>query len=142
MHINILITSAEADECKIAKNADTALAKPRYNQKRPITYSCTSGNSSTEHEVHVLSVYEVINTSPPKAGNATVNIIGRGSSDKPIILVLGSSEPVNWILQLTACITISKVILVSRKKEVKNHRDHFSYEDLAAIMSVRLKDNI
>ena len=68
---------------------------------------------STQYEVHVLSVYEVINRRPPVAGNAAVNIVSRGRSDRPIILVLGSYEPVNWILNLPADITISKVIVVS-----------------------------
>ncbi len=70
-------------------------------------------DSSTQYEVHILSVYEVTNRRPPRAGDATVNIISHGRSDRPIILVLGSYEPVNWILNLPANITISKVILVS-----------------------------
>lgn len=61
-----------------------------------------------------MSVYEGNrHTRPPSAGDTNVNIIGGGKSDKPIILVLGSYEPVNWILNLPADITISKVILVS-----------------------------
>ena len=79
-------------------------------------------SSSRQYEVHVLSVYEVINRRPPKAGDAIVNIISRGKSDRPIILVLGSYEPVNWILNLPANVTISKVILVSK------HPDHFGYK--------------
>ena len=58
-------------------------------------------------------MYEVINRRPPTAGNAIVNIVSRGKSKSPIVLVLGSYEPVNWILKLPAGISISKVILVS-----------------------------
>ena len=95
-------------------SSTTALAKARYNnQQRHPTYSCTPGNSSTQYEVHVLSVYEVINRRPPTAGNANVNIFSRGQSNRPIVLVLASYEPVNWILNLPAGISISKVILVS-----------------------------
>ena len=46
------------------------------------------------------------------AHNAVVNIVNRGNSTRPIILVLGSDEPVNWILNLPGGLTISKVILV------------------------------
>jgi len=84
-------------------------------------------SSSIQYEVHVLTVYEVINRRPPKAGDAIVNIISRGKSDRPIILVLGSYEPVNWILNSPAGITISKVILVSKQQELNNHRDHSKY---------------
>ena len=108
------ISLANAYGCKILANSDKAFAKPQYN-KQPARkiYSCTPGNSSSQYEVHVLSVYEVINRRPPSAGDATVNIVSRGRSERPVILVLGSYEPVNWILNLSANITISKVILVS-----------------------------
>ena len=108
------IVSADAYGCKIEVNSATALAKPRYNnQQRQTTYSCTPDSSSTQYEVHVLSVYEVINRRPPTAGNAIVNIVSRGKSKRPIVLVLGSYEPVNWILNLPAGISISNVVLVS-----------------------------
>ncbi len=117
---NSLISLADAYGCKIVLDADTALAKPRYNsQQRQSIYSCTPDSSSTQYEVHVLSVYEVINRRPPKAGDAIVNIISQGSSDRPIILVLGSYEPVNWILNLQPGIKISKVILVSTQVHVR-----------------------
>ena len=114
------ISLADAYGCKIAVNADTSLAKPLYNNQPQKTYSCAPGNSSNQYEVHVLSVYEVINRRPPTAGDATVNIISREKSDRQIILVLGSYEPVNWILNTGAGITISKVILVSTRQELKD----------------------
>ena len=107
-------------------NSATALAKARYNnQQRPTTYSCTPGSSSTQYEVHILSVYEAeaIHRRPPVGENADVNIVSRGKPNRPIVLVLASYEPVNWILNLPSGISISKVILVStfahheRKKE-------------------------
>ncbi len=112
--------SADVHECKIVVSAhDTALAKPQYNnQPRRTFYSCTPDNDSTQYKVHILSVYEVINRRPPKAGDATVNIISWGKEDRPIILILGSYEPVNWILNLPANLTISKVILVSTQLRV------------------------
>ena len=111
---NFFISSADAYGCKIEVNSATALAKPNNQQQQGYsTYSCTPSSSSTQYEVHVLSVYEVINRRPPTAGNANVNIVSRGQSNRPIVLVLASYEPVNWILHLPVGISISKVILVS-----------------------------
>ena len=91
-------------------NADTALAKPRYNGGHAI-YSCTPGNSSTQYEVHVLAMHET----PGRTGHATVNIISHGKSNRSIVLVLGSYQPVNWILSLPSNVSISKVVLVSTR---------------------------
>ena len=124
---NCFISTADAYGCRIEVNSATALAKPNNQQQQGYsTYSCTPSSSSTQYEVHVLSVYEVTNRRPPTAGNANVNIASRGQSNRPIVLVLGSYEPVNWILNLPAGISISKVILVStfahhELKEKKNH---------------------
>ena len=94
-----LLSLADAHGCRMEINSNKSLAKPRYNnQPTQTVYSCTLRNSSTEYEVHVLSVYEVINIRPPSAGDATVNIVSGGQSGRPIVLVLVSSEPVNWIL--------------------------------------------
>ena len=56
-----------------------------------------------------------MHTRPPVGSDATVDIISRERSDRPIILVLVSHERVKWILNLPSGITISKVILVSTK---------------------------
>ena len=112
------ISPADTKGCKISVDAATSLGKPQYNnQPQQPTYSCTPGSSnSSQYEVHVLSVYEVINRRPPTAGDATVNIFSGGRSDRPLVLVLASYEPVNWILKLPSDVTISRVILVSRQK--------------------------
>ena len=112
------ISSADTKGCKISVDAATSLGKPQYNnQPRQPTYSCTPGSSSfSQYEVHVLSVYEVINRRPPTAGDATVNIFSGGRPDRPLVLVLVSYEPVNWILKLPSDVTISRVILVRTQK--------------------------
>ena len=112
------MSPADTKGCKISVDAATSLGKPQYNnQPRQPTYSCTPGSSSSsQYEVHVLSVYEVINRRPPTAGDATVNIFSGGRSDRPLVLVLASYEPVNWILKLSSDVTISRVILVSRQQ--------------------------
>ena len=75
-----------------------------------------------------MSVYEGNrHTRPPSAGDTNVNIISSGQSDRPIVLVFASYEPVNWILNLTAGIAISKVILVSTPKE-QNQRNQSRFE--------------
>ena len=118
--VDFLMSLADAHGCRIQLNTDTALAKPLYNNQKPTSiYSCAPGNSSPRYEVHVLAMYEGNrHTRPPTAGDTTVNIVNR--SDRPIILVLGSYEPVNWILSLPADIVISKVILVSTPQELKS----------------------
>ena len=117
------ISSADTKDCKISVDANTALGKPRYNnQLQKPTYSCTPGSSSSsQYEVHVLSVYEVISRRPPTAGDATVNIFSGGRSDRPLVLVLASYEPVNWILKLPADITINRVILVRTQHRLTDH---------------------
>ena len=108
------LSLADAFGCRIEVYSNTALGKPQYNNQPPRQiYSCTPGSSSTQYEVHVLSVYEVVNTRPPSAGNAAVNIVSDGQSGRAIVLVFVSYHPVNWILNLPAGVTISKVILVS-----------------------------
>ena len=118
------LSLADAFGCRIEVYSNTALGKPQYNYQPPRQiYSCTPGSSSPQFEVHVLSVYQVINTRPPSAGDAAVNIVSGGQSGRPIVLVFASYEPVNWILNLPAGVTISKVILVSLGPELKptNH---------------------
>ena len=112
---------ANAYSCRIQVNTGTALAKPQSNSQQPQTiFSCTPEDSSAQYEVHVLSVYEASNRRPSSAGNVTVNIVSSGRSDRPIVLVLASYEPVNWILNLPAGITISRVILVSTTNQIKS----------------------
>ena len=86
---NFLYLSANAYGCRIEVNTGAASLPPHT------IYSCTPANSSPQYEVHVLSVFEVINRRPPSAGDVTVNVVSRGRSDRLIILVLGSYEPVN-----------------------------------------------
>ena len=104
-------------------NTDTTIATPQYNSQPQNTYSCKPSNRSTQYEVHVLSVYEAnhVHTRPPVGSDATVNIVRRGRSERPIILVLVSYEPINWILNLLAGITISKAILVSNQQSRENY---------------------
>ena len=85
-------------------------------------YSCTPGSSSKLYEVHVLSQASVpgIKHIPPVPKNVTVKIISLGKSIRPIVLVLGCNfDVVNWILDLPADITVSKVILVGTQTELK-----------------------
>ena len=70
-----------------------------------------------------MSVYEGNrHTRPPSAGDTNVNILSGNQSGRAIVLVFASYEPVNWILNLPAGITISKVILVSIREKHLNQR--------------------
>jgi hypothetical protein len=110
-HLNkqLFLPLADAYGCKIVSNSDT-------------TYSCTPDNSSAKYEIHVLAVYEA-------SGTANVNMNSRGESNRPIILVLVSYEPVNWVLNIPPDIIINTVILVSTKhvKEVSQFLCGHSY---------------
>jgi hypothetical protein len=100
----LFLTLADAYGCKIVSNSDT-------------TYTCTPDNSSPKYEIHVLAVYEVTSSrySTAATAKAMVDIINRGKSNRPIILVLVSYEPVNWVLNIPSGVTIGKGILVSTK---------------------------
>ena len=114
--INIIFPFALADAygCKIVSNADTAMGTPLSTRRKLGTiYSCTPDSSSSQYEVHVLYVYQVTSRRPSTTDKAKVNIISRGKSNKPIVLVLVSYRPANWVLNIPSNVTISKVILVS-----------------------------
>ena len=98
-------------------------------------YSCSPDNSSSQYEVHVLAVYVV-----PNAGNARVNIISRGKSNRPIVLVLVSYEPVKWILNIPSDITISKIILVSTKSFQNLLRPYEIVQGLVRVLLCYCKD--
>ena len=119
-------------------NSDTALAKPNNQQQQGYSnYSCTPSNSSAQYEVHVLGVRRA--AIPPRAGNATVIIVSRGKSNRPIVLVLGSYEPVNWILNLPANISISRVILVGTfAQQVLKEKKQFHSETSRYITAIGL----
>ena len=87
------LSLADAFGCRIEVYSNTALSKPQYNNQPPRQiYCCTPGSSSTQYEVHVLSVYELVNTRQhtPSAGDAAVNIVSGGQSGRPIVLVFAS----------------------------------------------------
>ena len=109
-----IITLADAYGCKILPVAKTALGTPRFTggtlQK---LYSCVPANSSSQYEVHVLSVYKVANRRSSITAKAKVNIVSRGKSNRPIVLVLVSYRATNWFLNIPSNVTINKVILVS-----------------------------
>ena len=97
---NLFLNLADAYGCKIVSNSDT-------------TYTCSPDNSSPQYEVHVLAVYEVSSSRPSTAEKIKINIISPGKSNRPIVLVLISYRPANWVLNIPSDITICKVILVS-----------------------------
>ena len=102
LNIILFLILTDAYGCKIVSNSDT-------------TYTCSPDNSSSQYKVHVLAVYEVTSRRPSTADKAKISIISGGKCNRPIVLVLVSYEPVNWILNIPSDITICKVILVSTK---------------------------
>ncbi|XP_077996953.1 uncharacterized protein LOC144450235 [Glandiceps talaboti] len=112
--------------CEIQQNSPGKMALASFESDAlTIVYSCTGENS--DYEVHVLSNYEgnghtgfqIHNT-----GNTTVNIHG-SSSDTPIILVLASYEPVNWILNFDdSTVMVTQAILISYYVDESDVTDH------------------
>ncbi|XP_070546543.1 uncharacterized protein, partial [Ptychodera flava] len=108
----------KVDGCVIAIDDDDAAATYSFRGGASSggykVYSCRDENPS--NEVHVIGNYEgnghtgfrIHNT-----GTTQFNIQGRGNGN-PIILVLNSYEPVNWVLNFSDNdVVISKVVLIS-----------------------------
>ena len=75
-------------------------------------YSCVGGRGNSA-DVHVLGVYEGnVHTRPPTAGTMNVLVTSSPALTRPVILVVSSYEPVNWILDLPANLNVEKVIMV------------------------------
>jgi hypothetical protein len=102
-------------------------------------YSCCPENSSPQYEVHVLAVYGANSGGSSHAGIVTVNIISGGTSNRPVVLVLVNEEPVKWILIIPFHITISKVILVSRRNSISH--GFVSNFELMHVLQVTLTNN-
>lgn len=107
---------ASVGSCAIKLNAESPVGIPSYNGENTTrTYSCT-GNSACYYDVHVLSCYEArpdhgFGYHP--TGQSVVDISATGLSSRPIVLVLVSYEPVEWILNVPNQIAINTVIVVS-----------------------------
>ncbi|XP_072032084.1 uncharacterized protein [Amphiura filiformis] len=99
--------------CQIHQNGNTAAAHATYLGTEQDTYKCVTREPGRQ-SIHVLSVYEGnSHTRPPSAGNMDVTLETDSPSNKPVVLVLASYEPVRWILNVPDIIVIDEIILIS-----------------------------
>ena len=105
-----------ATKCQIERNSASAVGTPTFKGQSQTTYSCVA-NENCNYDVHVISNYEGeynygfdLETS---VGSSNVQLRVSGKSHKPLVLVLASYEPVNWILSIPQGVTIEKVLLVN-----------------------------
>ncbi|XP_070550008.1 uncharacterized protein [Ptychodera flava] len=99
--------------CKIRRGAENAAATGKLEgEPRDIyMYSCVDHGSNNDYEVHVIGVYEGREYRTPR--NSTVYIQTIGQTTKPIVLVLGTYNPINWVIQVPTDITIDRVISIA-----------------------------
>ena len=108
--------------CHIHSEDNSALATPTFRGSPPVangysTYSCVA-NNNCDNEVHVIGNYESnsqhsFNYHP--TGYTDLFLSVTGNSSRPLILVLSSYEPVQWMLHIPSGVVLSKVIIVSNK---------------------------
>ena len=116
MHEKFLLSLrvAVVGSCHVERGASTAVGTPTYRGNSQTTYSCVA-NDNCNYDVHFISNYEGSVTSsfrhhPTGTINVDLNVIGQ--STKPLILVLSSYEPIDWILSIPSGVTVDRAIMV------------------------------
>ena len=66
-----------------------------------------------DNEVHVVSNYESDSLQVSEPGLANLRLTVTGRSSRPLVLVLTSYEPVEWVLNIPVGVVIDRVIIVS-----------------------------
>ena len=135
-YVVIRIYSASIGSCTIQHNAANPVGVPSVSSVATgsnidnATYSCVS-NANCKYDVHVLSCFRSFNffralsRSEAYVGRSTVNISAIGQSPRPLVLVLVSSHPVEWELNIPSHVVIDLVFMVSHS--IFNiHLKHFS----------------
>ncbi|XP_072036251.1 uncharacterized protein [Amphiura filiformis] len=98
--------------CQI-QQSDIAAARASYGGTERDTYSCVTEESGPQ-SIHVLAVYEGNrNTRPPSAGDMDVSLETSSQTNKSVVLVLASYEPVRWILDVPDMVLIDEIVLIS-----------------------------
>ena len=104
-----MLSTAHVGSCLVEKNSGTSIGSPSVSGRLQTTYSCVAFDNCN-YEVHVIGNYE---SRERGTGDTDVVLTVTGESPHPLILVLTSSEPVRWRLNITSGVTIDRVILVS-----------------------------
>ena len=116
--------TASIGSCTIQRNATNPVGVPSISSVVTggnidnATYSCVS-NANCKYDVHVLSCSGSLNFIPgllsfgSRVGRSTVNISAIGQSPRPLVLVLVSSQPIVWELNIPSHVVIDLVFVVS-----------------------------
>nr|XP_006822809.1 PREDICTED: uncharacterized protein LOC102802640 isoform X2 [Saccoglossus kowalevskii] len=99
--------------CDMQINSGQEFATPKFEGQDVTVFSCLP-DSSPDYEVHVVANYEGDGHTAAGVhdlGYTTLNIDG-ASSNKPIILILSTYEPVHWSLVFSdPDVVIEKIVL-------------------------------
>ncbi|CAH1266914.1 PRMT7 [Branchiostoma lanceolatum] len=110
--------------CAIRRGAAAAQAEAYENAAPRETFSCVADDNN-QYEVHVLGVYEgighisVFQQDPIQAAEMNVYVTS-GKVSKPLVLVLSSYEPVNWVLHLPDGVEVHQVLLIAYHVDLSN----------------------
>ena len=107
--------AATFGSCRIEANASNNVGAPTHSGDRQprSVYSCVA-NDNCNYDVHVVGCYESYSTGYSHTiRNVYVSVNVQGQSSKPLILVLLSYEPIDWVLSIPTDVAIDTVIVVS-----------------------------
>lgn len=113
------VCTAKYKGCHIQQNAIDAAGQPTYERTPQTTYSCVNNiDRHCSYDVHVLSIREVNGDKTSwnnalNTGNISVDLSVNGEGNRPLVLVLLSHYPVNWMLHIPSDVMIEKVLQVS-----------------------------
>lgn len=115
-YTNDIFHAATFGSCRIEADAGNNVGTSTHSRdSQPMTvYSCVA-NDNCNYDVHVVGCYESYNhgySHRIRSTDVSVNV--QGQSSKPLILVLLSYEPINWILSIPTDVLIDTVIVVSQ----------------------------
>ena len=105
---------AKVSGCNIVENPSNSAGISYFRQVKQNLYSCLNTLPSCQYGVHVIGIDEgETNNFDLNGIVTTVSLTVDGEITVPIILVLVSDLPVTWRLNVTAGVTIDRVLLVN-----------------------------
>ncbi|XP_019626214.1 PREDICTED: uncharacterized protein LOC109471365 [Branchiostoma belcheri] len=94
--------------CAISRGSENAEALQDSGVRE--TFGCVADDNN-QYEVHILAVYEGVG---PRRAAAEMDVyVTTGQVSKPLVLVLSSYEPVNWVLHLPEDVEVHQVLLIA-----------------------------
>ncbi|XP_028391577.1 uncharacterized protein LOC114516333 [Dendronephthya gigantea] len=77
------------------------------------TYHC-SGYTNQHYEVHVLGLYQATSCCSDVPETSRIEVVSEGHHGRKVVLVLASTRPVAWYLDMEDGVEIEKVVLVCK----------------------------